>query len=162
MSSPAAVVPPGVRSLFEYSVTETEPDHAASPHRGLPSSTLTLVFATDAPLLCSATAQDWAERRGTTHDVCLGSFHLEPVYLQRPRHQEGVQVAVHPLAARRLLGLPASALTELSPPTPTAAASAVSAMSAGPGRDQKWWARGSCWSGPPVGCRSPTWHRRSR
>lgn len=114
MSSPSLRTPPGVRGLLEYAVSETAPRSERPPHRGLPSSTLTVVFALDSPLLCSGTAEDWAARRGSRHDVCLGSFHLQPVYLQRPDRQEGVQVAVHPLAARRLLGVPAAALTELT------------------------------------------------
>ncbi|KAA0918287.1 AraC family transcriptional regulator [Dietzia sp. ANT_WB102] len=114
MASTTAAFPPGVRGMVEYAVTESAPAAVRPPHRGLPSSTLTLVFATDAPLLCSSTFDDWAERRGNSHDVCVGGFHLRPVYLERPDHQEGVQVAVHPLAARRVLGLPAAELTELT------------------------------------------------
>lgn len=106
--------PPGVGRLFEYTVTETSPALDRGPHRGLPSSTLTVVFALDSPLLCSTTVDDRVQRGGSKHDVCLGTFQLQPVYLQRPDRQEGVQVAIHPLAARRLLGLPASALTELT------------------------------------------------
>lgn len=114
MRSPVLHAPHGVRRLFDYTATETIPAIARGPHRGLPSSTLTLVFAIDAPLLCSATTDDWAAQRGNTHDVCLGALHLRPVYLQRPDHQEGVQVALHPLSARRVLGLPTSGLTELT------------------------------------------------
>lgn len=105
---------PGVAALYAYAVSEDAPRHDRPPHRGLPSSTLTVVVATDAPLLCSPTPEDWAERRGSTHDVCLGGFHLQPVYLHRPDRQEGVQVALHPLAARRVFGLPAAALTGLT------------------------------------------------
>ena len=105
---------PGILRLVAYTAVEEGTAHARPPHRGLPSSTLTLVVATDAPLLCSATEQDWAVRRGSSHRVCLGGFHLQPVYLQRPDRQEGVQVALHPLAARRVLGLPAAALTGLT------------------------------------------------
>lgn len=115
MKSQTIREPPGVRRLFEYAVAEDTaemPDRP--PHRGLPSSTLTIVFSTDSPLLCSPTVDDWADRRGSTHDICVGTLHLQPVYLQRPDRQEGVQVAIHPLAARRLLGLPAAALTELT------------------------------------------------
>lgn len=46
--------------------------------------------------------------------MCVGAFHTQPVYLQRPDHQAGVQVELHPLAARRILGLPAAALTDLT------------------------------------------------
>ncbi|HHX85583.1 MAG TPA: helix-turn-helix domain-containing protein [Actinomycetales bacterium] len=106
--------PPGVRRLFAYAAREVAPRHTRPPHRGLPSSTLTVIVATDSPLLCSATADEWASGQGTRHEVCLGAFHLQPVYLQRPDLQEGVQVALHPLAARRLFGLPAAALTGLT------------------------------------------------
>src|SRR5699024_8679733 len=106
--------PPGIREVIEYSVDEAVEGARRPPHRGLPSTTLTVVFATSGPLLCSADHESWAGRRGTTHDVCVGAFHTQPVYLQRPDHQDGVQVGLHPLAARRVLGLPAAALTALT------------------------------------------------
>lgn len=106
--------PPGIREVIEYSVDEAVEGARRPPHRGLPSTTLTVVFATSGPLLCSADHESWAGRRGTTHDVCVGAFHTQPVYLQRPDHQDGVQVGLHPLAARRVLGLPAAALTDLT------------------------------------------------
>jgi AraC-like DNA-binding protein len=105
---------PGVRALYSYTSVEGGPRDRRPPHRGLPSTSLTVIVSTDGPLLCSATPEDWAARTGSTHRICLGSFHLQPVYLQRPDVQEGVQVAVHPLAARRLFGLPAAALTEFT------------------------------------------------
>ncbi|MBB1040743.1 MULTISPECIES: helix-turn-helix domain-containing protein [unclassified Dietzia] len=114
MSVREATPPPGVRRLISYAVEGIGPRPQRPPHRGLPSSTLTLVVATDAPLLCSCSFADWARREGVRHDVCLGGFHTRPVYLQRPDREEGVQVAVHPLAARRLFGMPASALSELT------------------------------------------------
>lgn len=114
MGTATSHVPPGIRQVFRYSVTDSSPASTRTPHRGLPSTTLTLVFATDAPLLCSYDQREWASGEGVTHNVCLGAFHLQPVYLHRPDRQEGVQVAVHPLAARQLLGLPAAALTELT------------------------------------------------
>lgn len=114
MRSSTLRLPPGIRGLVRYAVSETDPSAERPPHRGLPSSALTVVFSTDSPLLCSPTVEDWAQRRGSRHDVCVGAFHLDPVYLHRPDHQEGIQVAVHPLAARRVLGLPAAALSELT------------------------------------------------
>ncbi|MFN3601123.1 MAG: helix-turn-helix domain-containing protein [Dietzia sp.] len=105
---------PGVAAVCGYTGVEAEPRSRRPPHRGLPSTLLTVVVAVDGPLLCSPTLEDWATQRGATHAICLGGFHLAPVYLQRPDSQEGVQVAVHPLATRRLFGLPAAALTELT------------------------------------------------
>jgi AraC-like DNA-binding protein len=106
--------PPGVRRLFSYAVEGTGPRSERPPHRGLPSSTLTLVVAADSPLLCSYSVEEWSRQEGIRHDVCIGGFHTQPVYLQRPDREEGVQVAVHPLAARRLFGVPAAALSELT------------------------------------------------
>lgn len=105
---------PGIDVVYTYTSVEDSPTAARPPHRGLPSTSLTVIVALDAPLLCSPTLEDWAARRGEAHDVCLGGFHTQPVYLQRPDVQEGVRVVVHPLAARRILGLPAAALTELT------------------------------------------------
>lgn len=106
--------PPGIRGLVEYAISETAQTADRPPHRGLPSADLVVVFSSDSPLLCSPTFDDWTVGRGSRHDVCLGGFHLDPVYLHRPDRQEGVQVGIHPLAARRVLGLPAAALTELT------------------------------------------------
>lgn len=107
-------LPPGVAGLTRYDVEEAVTLSLRPPHRGLPTSTLTVVFATSAPLLCSPDHESWAIQRGTTHDVCVGGLHTRPVFLQRPDHQDGVQVQLHPLAARRILGMPAAGLTELT------------------------------------------------
>ena len=114
MSVREATPPPGVRRLIPYAVEGIGPRPQRPPHRGLPSSSLTLVVATDSPLLCSYSYAEWARQEGVRHDVCIGGFHTRPVYLQRPDREEGVQVEVHPLAARRLLGVPAAALSELT------------------------------------------------
>lgn len=48
MGTATSHVPPGIRQVFRYSVTDSSPASTRTPHRGLPSTTLTLVFATDA------------------------------------------------------------------------------------------------------------------
>lgn len=77
-------------------------------HRGLPSGTLTLVIALDAPLVLDATPD------GTVgphrYDALVGGMHQRPAMVVDPGTQTGIQLAIHPLAARRLLGLPAGAM----------------------------------------------------
>lgn len=73
-------------------------------HRGLPSPFLTLIFTFDEPVVL---ADGPGER---SLDVVLAGLHTEPEIVRMPRRQTGLQAAVHPLAARRLFGLPASEL----------------------------------------------------
>lgn len=105
---------PGVQAVYAYSATETAPPMDRPPHRGLPSPSLTVIISIEDRLLCSPNEADWSARRGASHDICIGGFHTRPVFLQRPDRQQGVQVGVHPLAARRLFGMPAAALAELT------------------------------------------------
>src|SRR5699024_3961075 len=55
-----------------------------------------------------------ALREGTArgYDNLLAGLHLRATYIFQPSHQAGVQLALHPLAARRLFGLPARELAE--------------------------------------------------
>ena len=86
-------------------------------HRGLPSPTLTLVF----PLSGEIPIQVPSGERLRTGDYAIpvGGLHTRPVYLPPPpctaggQPQRGIQVAVHPLAARALFGVPAGELAGL-------------------------------------------------
>jgi AraC-like DNA-binding protein len=84
---------------------------APALHRGLPSSHLTLVLSLDGPII----AGDRPERSSAVPLVTIvGGLHREPAYIFRGAHDAGIQLAVHPLAARSLLGLPTAELTELA------------------------------------------------
>jgi AraC-like DNA-binding protein len=76
-------------------------------HRGLPSTTLTLVLPLDEPLSVS-----WAGTADTRHAAwtSLSGLHGSPAAIHHRGTQRGVQVALTIAGARALLGLPAAAL----------------------------------------------------
>ena len=77
-------------------------------HRGLPSPWLTLILTLDEPLSMAAHPDPFA----TPGDylTLLGGLHLTPALIDVPGRQSGIQVAISPLGARVLLGLPAGEL----------------------------------------------------
>jgi AraC-like DNA-binding protein len=91
---------------------------AAMPgiHRGLPSPWLTLVFSLSGSLPINVPAG--SEVRAGSFRIPLGGLHTRAVLLPRrlphapTAPQRGIQLAVHPLAARAMFGVPASALTD--------------------------------------------------
>lgn len=86
-------------------------------HRGLPSPYLTLVFSLNGPLPIQV--QDGDLVRSGTFSAPVGGLHTRPVLLppaldihgRAVQVQRGIQLAVHPFAARALFGLPATELT---------------------------------------------------
>ena len=77
-------------------------------HRGLPSPYLTLIFTLDDPLVVAA-HPDPRQAPGSYRSL-LGGLHVTPALIVHRGRQSGVQVAVHPLGCRALLGLPAGEL----------------------------------------------------
>jgi AraC-like DNA-binding protein len=77
-------------------------------HRGLPSPFLTFIVTLDTPVVI---AEDGRERG---LDVVVAGLTTKVERVKMPRRQTGLQAAVHPLAARRLFGLPAAELARLS------------------------------------------------
>ena len=80
-------------------------------HRGLPSPYLTLIFTMEEPLAVAA-HPDPRQRPGR-YAALLGGLHLAPALITHDGWQSGVQVAVHPLGCRALLGRPAAELAGL-------------------------------------------------
>ncbi len=78
---------------------------APAVHRGLPSPHLTLIFTLDDPLVL-AQHVDPAQPPGAYWSL-LGGLHTTPALITHDGRQSGVQVALNPLGARELLGLPA-------------------------------------------------------
>ena len=77
-------------------------------HRGLPSPQLTLIFTLDEPIRMSAhpdPGQPPAE-----YDALLAGLHTRPALVTHTGRQSGIQLALNPLGARALLGLPAAEL----------------------------------------------------
>lgn len=73
-------------------------------HRGLPSPHLTLVIGIDDPL--TMLGADGPVAR----DVVIGGLHAEPVTIAHEGRRRGIYVAVDPLVAGDLFGMPAGAL----------------------------------------------------
>jgi AraC-like DNA-binding protein len=83
-------------------------------HRGLPSPFLTLIFTLDEPLVLLA-HPDPRQPPGDFGSL-LGGLHSAPALITHDGAQSGIQVALRPLGARALLGLPAGELAELDVP----------------------------------------------
>ena len=83
-------------------------------HRGLPSPYLTLIFTLDEPLTIQA-HPDPRQPPGE-FGTLLGGLHSVPALITHAGAQSGIQVALRPLGARALLGLPAGELAELDLP----------------------------------------------
>jgi AraC-like DNA-binding protein len=86
-------------------------------HRGLPSPYLTLIFTLDEPLTI-VTHPDPGQPPGE-FGTLLGGLHSVPALITHAGAQSGIQVALRPLGARALLGLPAGELAELDLPAET-------------------------------------------
>jgi AraC-like DNA-binding protein len=84
---------------------------APALHRGLPSPWLTFIVTIDEPLVMAA-HPDPAQTPGA-FDVLVGGLHTSPALISHDGSQSGIQLAVSPLAARALLGLPASELASI-------------------------------------------------
>jgi AraC-like DNA-binding protein len=81
---------------------------APRDHRGLPSPFLTFIVTLDTPVVIE---EDRGERG---LDVVVAGLTTEVERVKMGTRQTGLQAAVHPLAARRLFGLPAAELARMS------------------------------------------------
>lgn len=106
---------PYVASMVAYDVDLGEP----GIHRGLPSTTVTLVLPVDQPL--DAGWRDRPDARRARWSTVSG-LHARPAEIHHDGHQRGVQLALTTTGARALLGVPAQAvagemveLTEVAP-----------------------------------------------
>ena len=83
-------------------------------HRGLPSPFLTLIVTLDEPLVMLA-HPDPRQPPGD-FGALLGGLHSAPALIAHDGAQSGIQVALRPLGAWALLGLPAGELAETDVP----------------------------------------------
>ncbi len=81
---------------------------AATLHRGLPSPFLTLILTLDDPV--SVAAHPRPDCPPGEYATLLAGLHTTPAVISTPGRQSGVQIALSPLGARALLGLPAGEL----------------------------------------------------
>ena len=107
---PPAQVPaalrPHVAAMFGYAATGLTP----GVHRGLPSELLTLVISMDRPLRTAPTADAWSEGVRDSQWVTVGGLHTRAAMVEQPGSWAGVQLALHPVGVRALLGVPAGEL----------------------------------------------------
>ncbi|MGW2544008.1 DUF6597 domain-containing transcriptional factor, partial [Kitasatospora sp. NPDC001574] len=78
---------------------------APALHRGLPSPYLTFILTLDEPLTMAG-HPDPAQPPGS-FTTLVGGLHTAPALITHDGRQSGIQLSVHPLAARALFGLPA-------------------------------------------------------
>ena len=84
---------------------------APARHRGLPSPYLTFIVTFGEPLVVAAHPDP--RQPASSHRTLLGGLHTAPALITHDGSQAGVQVALHPLGARALLGVPAGELANL-------------------------------------------------
>ena len=78
-------------------------------HRGLPSPYLTMIITLDEPMRMAV----HTDRRTPPGEyvTLIGGLHTVPAIISHDGRQSGIQLALRPLGARALLGLPAGELT---------------------------------------------------
>lgn len=109
-SLPAPALRPFIAYYSGYRQAGVEPGR----HRGLPSPYLTLIFTLDDPLTIAA-HPDPRQPPGE-YGTLLGGLHTSPALITHPGWQSGIQLALSPLGARPLLGLPAGQLANADLP----------------------------------------------
>jgi len=87
---------------------------APAQHYGMPSPYLTLIFTLDDPM----TIAGHSDPRQAPGDyvTMIGGLHTTPALITHPGRQSGIQLALNPLGARTLLGLPAGELANIDLP----------------------------------------------
>ena len=99
---------PALSGLVDWYVGYRDAGVAPTTHRGLPSPGLTVIFTLDDPLTI-AQHPDPAQPAGT-FDTLIGGLHTRPALITHQGSQSGIQLALNPLGARAMLGLPAAEL----------------------------------------------------
>ena len=75
-------------------------------HHGVPSMGVTVVLSLAEPIDCG-----WLHGGARKRlDVLVSGLHTTPALIQLRGHQRGLELSIHPLSTRRLLGLPAGEL----------------------------------------------------
>lgn len=85
---------------------------APASHRGLPSPALTFIVTLDDPLVLAA-HPDPRQPPGS-YDSLIGGLHTRPALITHDGRQSGIQLALTPLGARALLGMPAGELANVA------------------------------------------------
>jgi len=106
-----ALPAPALRPFIAVYVGYRQAGVPPATHRGLPSPYLTVIFTLDDPL--TLTGHVDPRQSPTSHRTVVGGLHTAPALITHPGRQSGIQLAVSPLGARALLGLPAGELAGL-------------------------------------------------
>lgn len=96
----ADLLPGLVASTVGYASTEP----AERLHRGVPSPWLTFILSLDEPVAWSEDADGLGTSAERHESVVLSALHTRAAMVRMTRRQAGLQLSVHPLHARRLLG----------------------------------------------------------
>jgi len=105
----ARVLPaPALRPFIAFYAGYRQAGVAPGQHRGLPSPFLTVIFTLDDPLHLAG-HPDPRQPPGT-YRTLVGGLHTVPALITHQGYQSGIQLALSPLGARALLGLPAGEL----------------------------------------------------
>jgi AraC-like DNA-binding protein len=97
-------IAPGVTSMVGYRSVS----NPGELHRGMPSSTLTFIVSLDDGVEAAEMAETLPAAR--PNPLLLGGLQVQAAHVRQRRGQTGVQLAVHPLAARALFGAPSAEL----------------------------------------------------
>lgn len=79
-------------------------------HRGLPSTTLTVILSLDGPVVAAEDPRRPGGSGTPRADLVLAGLHTGPVLVEQPSHQEGIQLQIDPLACPCLFGVRAAEL----------------------------------------------------
>jgi len=101
---PVAQLRPYIARYTGYRLSGVPP----ATHAGLPSPYLTLIFSLDDPLTVAAHPDP--AQAGGDYQTLAGGLHTAPALVTHEGRQSGIQVALSPLGARALLGVPAGEL----------------------------------------------------
>ncbi len=107
MRRPGERLRPYVSWYTGYRQAGVEP----AAHRGLPSPWLTMIVTLDEPLVMARHPDP--RQPASTHDFLLGGLHTAPALVTHDGRQSGIQLALTPLGARALLGMPAAELASI-------------------------------------------------
>jgi AraC-like DNA-binding protein len=99
---------PALRPLIAWYGGYRQAGLSPGTHRGLPSPYLTLIITIDQPLRIDGQVD--RSKPAAAYDTLVGGLHTVPALIAHNGSQSGIQLSVHPLAARLLLGLPAGEL----------------------------------------------------
>lgn len=95
-----------VVAMYGYAGWGLEP----GVHRGLPSDGLTLVLSLDRPLRTAPSEAAWVDGVRDSQWVTIGGLHTTAAMVEQPGEWAGVQLTLHPLGIRELLGVPTADL----------------------------------------------------